>query len=222
MEKFTLELKNPVVRSELSLALNKSKGVFRSFKNVLEQYPETEKLWFRFKNKKMKNKITSWYNLLREEWGLEPLGCEPEDISLLVLEDFVIRQGVVSDGEKATALHKLCVDELKEKTGANFFVDINHFVFPVDHCYIAESANGELAGLICAVNDSPASTRIYALEVRPEYRGMGIGKTLLVTLLEKMNNQEIITIDLPAGLDFFSHVLHMEKFKPCVTKFIRS
>jgi ribosomal protein S18 acetylase RimI-like enzyme len=222
MEKFTVELKNPVVRAELSGALSKSKGVFRSFKNVLEQYPEVEKYWFRFKNKKMKNKIISWYNLLREEWGLELLGSEPEDIGLLVLEDFVIREGKVADSKKAAELHSICMDEIKERIGFSLFEDMKNFVFPVDLCYIAENANEELIGLICAVKDTSKSMRICALEVRPEYRGMGIGKTLLEKLLEHANNQQAVTIDLPEGTDFFSKVLHMENFKPCITKYIRS
>jgi len=93
MENFTSSLKNPVIRQELSAALNRNKGVFRAFRNVLEQYPETEKLWFRFKESKMKNEIIYWYNALREEWGLQPIGIEPEDNSSIVLEDFVIRKG---------------------------------------------------------------------------------------------------------------------------------
>jgi ribosomal protein S18 acetylase RimI-like enzyme len=222
MEKFTVELKNPIVRQELSQALNKGKGVFRSFKNVLEQYPEAEKIWFRFKNQKMKSKITSWYNLLMEECGLEPLGDEPEDISLLVLEDFVIREGKVTDGKKAAELHQICMEEIKEKIGFSLFEDMKNFVFPVDLCYIAENANEDLTGLICAVKDTPKSIRICALEVRPEYRGMGIGKTLLEKLLEHVNNQMSVTIDLPVGSEFFSHTLHIEKFIPCITKFIRS
>jgi len=93
MEKFTASLKNPAARQELADALNRSKGVFRAFRDVLEQYPDIEKMWFRFKGQKMKNEVTSWYNALREEWGLEPIGIEPEDTTSLVLEDFIIREG---------------------------------------------------------------------------------------------------------------------------------
>ena len=57
MEKFAGGLKNPVVRQELSNALNRNKGVFRAFRDVLEQYPETEKLWFNYKEREMKNEV---------------------------------------------------------------------------------------------------------------------------------------------------------------------
>ena len=90
MEKFTANLKNPIVRQELSDALNKSKGVFRAFRDVLDQYPESKKIWLKYKNEKMKNEVVSWYNALREEQGLKPIGTEPEDTTSLILEDFNI------------------------------------------------------------------------------------------------------------------------------------
>jgi ribosomal protein S18 acetylase RimI-like enzyme len=218
MEKFCAGLKNPVVREELAAALDKKKGVFRSFKNVLEQYPDTAKLWFRFKEKKMKNEVINWYNALREEWGLEPVGVEPEDDSFLVLEDFVIREGKNSDRENAAALHKFCI----EKRGDNISLDlesVNPFIFPADLCLIAESAGGDFAGYIYAVK-SHSVLQIQQLEVKSEYRGMGIGKTLLAKLVEKAGDQKI-TIDLPVGIDYFSRALHLENFKPFIQRFVK-
>ena len=219
MEHFTAGLKNPVVRHELSAALNRNKGVFRSFKNIIEQYPETEKLWFKFKEQKMKNEVTGWYNSLREEWGLEPVGIEPEDNSSLVLEDFVLRDANVDDSENAAALHKLCTEETDDVSRV-ILKETNPFVFPGDHCFIAENANGEFAGFICASNSGSSYIKINQLEVKPEYRGMGIGKTLLAKLLEKAGEQTV-TIDLPVGMEHFSRALHLEDFKPCMQRFIR-
>ena len=184
MEKFSLNLKNPVVRAELSEALNRNKGVFRAFKNILEQYPEVEKQWFSFKEQKMKNDVVLWYNALREEWGLKPVGSEPEDTSSLVLEDFVFR----------------------ENKNYNF---------------TAETADGEEAGLINSVLDNGVLS-ITRLEVKPEYRGMGIGKTLLSKILEKADEQKMdVSIDVPSQSDFFSRALLLENFKPCMQKFRR-
>jgi len=97
MEKFVSGLKNPIARQELTDALNKNKGVFRAFRDVLIQYPEIEKMFHIHKKQKMKTEVINWYNALREEWGLEPIGAEPEDTSLLVLEDFVIKEEVLID-----------------------------------------------------------------------------------------------------------------------------
>jgi len=220
MENFTAKLKNPIVRQELSAALNRNKSVFRSFRNVLEQYPETEKMWFNFKEQKMKDEVIAWYNSLREEWGLEPLGIEPEDNSSLVLEDFVLREGKDSDLENATALHKICTQEREDKIISDLYEKMNPFVFPVDFCFIAENASGDFCGFICAVKDTPSHLQISLLEVKPEYRGLGLGKALLAKLLEKTRNCGFcITIDLPASTEYFARSLHLENFKPSVQRF---
>jgi len=221
MEKFTAELKNPVIRHELTAALNVKRGVFRSFKNVLEQYPEAEKMWYNFKNKKMKEEVIAWYNGLREEWGLEPIGGEPseisEDISAIILEDFVFREGVNGDAHEVFALHKLCVEELKEKakicvkeSKAPSNLSGNVFL-------TAETASGDFCGYI-STDKTSEYLQITRLEVKPEYRGMGIGKTLLAKLLEKVQGQGVI-FDLPAGFEYFSHNLHIENFKPVMQRF---
>jgi len=188
MEKFTSGLKNPVVRQELSAALDRNKGVFRAFRDILRQYPETEKQWFNYKEQEMKNEVVNWYNALREEWGLQPIGFEPEDNSSLVLEDFVIRKGVN------------------------------------EYSLVSETASGDSAGCISADFDPENKTILHInyLEVNPNYRGMGLGKTLLAKLLEKADKNNLdVTIDLPAETDFFSRSLLLENFKPYTQRFIR-
>jgi len=220
MEKFAVELKNPVVRHELSAALNTKRGVFRSFKNVLEQYPETEKMWHNFKNRKMKDDIFTWYNALREEWGLEPVGGEPEDISGIILEDFIFREGKESDAPNMSALHKICADEINEINKTGIFETENRLNILGDICIAAETASGEFCGCICAAKNKEY-LQITRLEVKPEYRGMGIGKTLLAKLLEKAAGQ-IVTFDLPSGFEYFSRTLYVENFKPVMQRFVKS
>jgi ribosomal protein S18 acetylase RimI-like enzyme len=185
MEKFTASLNNPVARQELTAALNKNKGVFRAFRDVLEQYPEIEKMWIKYKAQKIRNRIIDWYNALREEWGLEPVGVEPEDTSSLVLEDFTF----------------------KEKKEFNI---------------TAENAEGEETGQISARIENN-TLYIETLEVIPEYRGMGLGKTLLAKLLEKADKLKLdVNIDIPKDTDFFSRSLLLENFRPAMQRFIRT
>ncbi|MDR0504094.1 MAG: GNAT family N-acetyltransferase [Treponema sp.] len=187
MEHFTAGLKNPVARHDLSVALTRSKGVFRAFKNVLESYPEIEKMWFIYKDKEMKNEVISWYNSLREEWGLEPIGMEPDDTSSLVLEDFSFREGD---------------DEL----GYPSFI---------------AGINGESAGSVSATINNQIM-HIDHLEVKSEYRGMGLGKTLLSKLIEIADEKNLdMTIDVPVDAEFFSRSLLLENFVPCMQRFIR-
>jgi ribosomal protein S18 acetylase RimI-like enzyme len=227
MENFTAQLKNPILRHELSAALNTKRGVFRSFKNVLEHYPEAEKMWYNFKEREMKDEVIAWYNGLREEWGLEPIGGDPseisEDISAIVLEDFIFREGTESDAPEISALHKLCAEDLKD----NLIVCVTEPRAPSnlsgDVFLAAETASGDFCGYICAFKDGE-NLQITRLEVKHEYRGMGIGKTLLAKLLAKLPEKaegKGVVFDLPAGFEYFSRTLHIENFRPVMQRFVR-
>ena len=219
MEHFTATLRNALVREELSAALDRGRGVFRAFKNALSRYPETEKLWFKYKEREMKREVITWYNSLRESWGLELIGEEPEDIEVLALEDFSFREGRAEDKPYAEKLHKSCIDGYDDDTGV---LDCE-WVFPGDISFIALTAGGEFAGYVSAQKMSDVLLRVCALEIEQEYRGLGLGKTLIARLLEKADSLNIsnVIIDLPAGQDFFARVLLREAFKPGVTRYYR-
>jgi len=190
MEKFSANLKNLVARHELAQALNRNKGVFRAFRNTLEQYPEIEKMWYSYKDTEMKKIILLWYNALREEWGLSPIGSEPEDTSSLVLEDFFIKETEESGTDSCLA-------------------------------FIAESVNGETAGLIKGeIIDSVFHINI--INVKPEYQGLGLGKTLLSKIIEEADKRKLeIMAEVPFEVEFFTRSLYLENFKPVSQKFIR-
>jgi len=218
MEHFTAALRNALIREELSAALDRGRGVFRAFKNTLAQYPETEKLWYAYKEREMKREVIAWYNALRESWGLELIGEEPEDIAGLTLEDFSFREGSGADAPHAEKLHKCCLDE---SVGADIFS--GGWVFPGDISFVAHTSGGDFAAYVSAERMSETLLRICALETEQEYRGLGLGKTLISRLLDKADSLKIpnVTIDLPSGQDYFSRALLRESFKPCVTRYSR-
>ena len=244
MERFTAELRNPLVREELSAALDRGRGVFRTFKDTIARHPAAEKRWFAFKEREMKREVIRWYNALRERWGMELVGSEPEDTSGLVLEDFRFREGAAADREAAEELHRVCgetyrggagggLDEAENapppggadtRAAAEMFAEMNRRVFPGDLCVAAETAGGEFAGYISAVFESPSRLHIHALEVRPEYRGLGLGGSLLARLLEKADAGHVsrVSADLPGGMEHFARALIRESFKPCVQRYCRS
>lgn len=246
MERFTAGLRNPLVREELSAALDRGRGVFRIFKDTIARHPETEKRWFAFKEQEMKREVIRWYNALRERWGMELVGSEPEDTSCLVLEDFRFREGEAPDREEAEALHRVCAAAYRGEAPGGFeeagddsvharnagadtraaaetLADMNRWVFPGDLCIAAETAGGEFAGYISAAVTAPSRLHICALEVKGEYQGLGIGASLLERLLEKADAGNIsrVSIDLPGGMEHFSRALIREAFKPCVQRYCR-
>ena len=88
MESFVTSLDNPAYREQLSRALTMGKGVFRAFKDALKQNKEIEKLWFAYKEQRLRGVIVSWYNANREARGLAKLPAEPEETEELVMSDF--------------------------------------------------------------------------------------------------------------------------------------
>jgi ribosomal protein S18 acetylase RimI-like enzyme len=243
MERFAAGFRNPIIREELSSALNRGRGVFRAFKNVLTRHPEAEKLWFSYKEREMKREIIRWYNALREEWGLEKIGLEPEETDDLVLEDFRFREFGEDDIEQAKELHSCCREEkqnwmrengipegeekeglgpessrtaLSDGEGASGSPPAKDKKIAV----VAESGNGEFSGFISAALKG-AAVHIQTLEVKPEYRGMGIGEALLTKMLEKIDGDTVsqVLFDLPAGSEGFSRVLIREEFKPYITRY---
>jgi ribosomal protein S18 acetylase RimI-like enzyme len=239
MEHFTAGLRSPLLQNELSAALNQGRGVFRAFKDTIARYPEAEKLWFSYKEQGMRREILRWYNGLREEWGLERIGGEPEETGDLVLEDFRFHLSSESDREAAAALHRICVDELRAyAVGHNLgraetpaFLAAEQaglWCFPGDPGLTAETGNGDLAGYIAASRRGEA-LYIHALEVQPQYRGLGIGEDLLNRFIEEARRRFAptagegdplqILIDLPAGSDGFSPVLFRDSFNPCMVRY---
>jgi GNAT superfamily N-acetyltransferase len=162
----------------------------------------------------MKKAVLDWYNALRTEWGLESIGAEPEETEDLVLEDFRFRAPVPPDEAAAAELHRACLEEAPPK-GA-----VLPWSFPAQVSLVAETGGGDFAGHIGAVIQDK-TLNVIALEVRPEYRGLGIGEALLTRLLETPDAQgapEII-FDIPSTSEGFSRVLLRKSFTPYMTRY---
>ena len=233
MERFAASFRNPMVREELSSALSQGRGVFRAFKNVLVRHPEVEKLWYSFKDKEMKREVVRWYNGLREEWGLEQIGIEPEDTDDLVTEDFNFRPLRRDDVFLVEALHRRCLEEFGEnitevsRSGMNPLVET---IINEAHVFsgysgsssgiVAESSGGEFVGYISGtVSDSVLY--VQNLEVKDEFRGLGVGEAMLEKFLDSFDPNEIIGafLDLQSWAEGFSRVLLRESFKPYTVRY---
>ena len=196
MEKFVSSLRNPVFREQLREALAQGKGVFRSFKNVLKQEPAIERLWFYFKERELKRIIYIWYEQLSESSYLTSLGEPEEDVTELILSDFVLteererwRSHITEiarerlDSEFAGVeppLGILLADEYRETW--DVFEDDWLMIF-------VESPLEEFVGFIGACPLYPVEDMlVYAvrhLYVEPRFRGLGVFKLLLDHLCER-------------------------------------
>ncbi|MDR0476250.1 MAG: GNAT family N-acetyltransferase [Treponema sp.] len=215
MEHFAASFKNPLIQEALREALSQRRGVFRAFKDALGKYPEAEKAWFAYKEREMKKEIIGWYNALREEWGLEKIGSEPEETGDLVLEDFRFRKFKEEDLPAMQELHSF----YEKKNSVSLSAPLKKTLLPGDLVFCAESNGNDFAGFASAVLQDN-NYHIYCLEVKPEYSGLGIGETLLKRLLENIDSAQFsVSIDLPENAGNFSRVLLRENFKPCMTRY---
>lgn len=211
MERFVAVVRNSALQRQLRSVLFSGKGVFKNFKNLLKSHPQGEKQWFSFREEEMTRYITQWYNQLREVYGLEQLGEEPEDNEELLQDDFILREyDAAKDEEKRIlAINNFMSEQEAQWPGELGLVlsslwqekkakgEQNHIL-----SLMAETVGGDFAGCIEAtlypsyVKETVLLTSFFVLE---QYRGLGMGKKLLeqaVQQLQKKGIRWIILADL--------------------------
>jgi GNAT superfamily N-acetyltransferase len=196
MESFVTSLDNPAYREQLSRSLTMGKGVFRAFKDSLKQNKEIEKLWFAYKERRLRGVIISWYNANREARGLAKLPAELEETEELVMSDFTFAWEI---GRQAEAAHQLDRDAFFElfpsespaELERRFHEKRGNLPSPGEASspiLIAETPSGELAGLAWGVIEG-RSVSFVQLAVSPAYRGTGLGEVLLRQFLTAMRSR---------------------------------
>lgn len=194
MERFVAQLRNEVFKERLKTALAAGTGVFRSFKNILKQNSELEKLWYQFKEKGMRRVVRRWYNQQREIAGLEQLGPEPEETEDLLLSDFIIRPGCGADLPEFLNLDRRAFTgafpELSAERASELYDRRRENADPLkeDSIFlVAETPGGSLAGFAWGEEAEDCTgreiLRLVQLTVDELFRGLGLGKLLAERLV---------------------------------------
>ncbi len=202
MEDFVSVLHSPIAKDELQRILHSGRGVFRNFKDELKMYPEVEKRWHQFKNRKMRLYINGWYNQLREVWGLEKLAQEPEEIEDLIQNDFNFFNYSLSDHSEI--LQKLKIAALSEFENSapedlrmaliDLWIERFKSGNDVEQTgIVCHSNSDEFAGCITAMPISKRTDKIVTLTsfyVPEKFRGLGIGSELLNSFMNALRDQK--------------------------------
>ncbi|MBI9096927.1 MAG: GNAT family N-acetyltransferase [Spirochaetaceae bacterium] len=226
MEQFVLSLRNPVYREHLSSILHCGSGVFRKYKDALNQRPDIERLWFAFKEKEMKNRVSEWYNALRLEWGLDAYEVEFNGEYSPVLTDFSIIPGRTSHLEQINAFDIEAYRELYASYPEDYISDLirrsrdgfEPEISSDSTILIAESPNEEIVGFIWitteVLENGTHLGRIRQIYILPEYRGLGLAEKLKESVLESDSLQtcDIVEIDIPEKADFLKNDLQQQGF----------
>ena len=202
MEDFVSVLHSPIAKDELQRIIHSGRGVFRNFKDELKMYPEVEKRWHQFKNRKMRLYINGWYNQLREVWGLEKLAQEPEEIEDLIQNDFNFFNYSLSDHSEI--LQKLKIAALSEFENSapedlrmaliDLWIERFKSGNDVEQTgIVCHSNSDEFAGCITAMPISKRTDKIVTLTsfyVPEKFRGLGIGSELLNSFMNALRDQK--------------------------------
>ena len=201
MQSFVSTLHNPVYRDLLSQALNAGKGVFRQFKDTLKRNREVERLWFHYKDRRLRSVVIAWYNANREARGLERLPPEPEETEELVASDFSLAWGDRDHAEEVLRLDREAFLELfpyddpdtlderyrERREGLPSPAD------PTSALLVAETPTGELVGYAWGVVEGE-DVHLAQLTVVRELRGIGLGETLLRRFLSDLRARGVRTL----------------------------
>lgn len=201
MEDFTNNLHTPKAHADLKRVLISGRGVFRNFKDVLKQYPETERMWHLFKDEKMKIRITEWYSNLLESWGLEKLSEQDEfsdSTEDLVKNDFVFRE--FNPELDSDEIQKES-DNVAKEFSAQYDQTLGSaiaFMWQENSFYtktaskkgiICRSQDGKFIGCALATICPPSAKETVVITdffVVQDYRGLGIAKELLNQALNSL------------------------------------
>lgn len=203
LEEFAFNLRSPLAAEELKDVLRSGRGVFRNFKKAVRQYPEVERKWHLFKNKKMTARVYQWYNSLRESWGLELLDIDSIEIAEtedLVQTDFVFRpyNSSVDRVQILDAIMRISDEQGAEIAGlpiAYRAINRQHFEYsrPENESgIVCRSLSDELAGCVIFApcgdfgGEAGKIVSVTAFFVQKEFRGLGIAKELLTRFFAQL------------------------------------
>lgn len=216
MEQFVLTLRNPVYREHLSSILHCGSGVFRKYKDALNQRPDIEKKWFSFKEKTMKERVLEWYNALRLEWGLDQWDLDFNGEYSPVLTDFSILEAKGENLDSISQMDKDAFREIYSSFPTDYIDDLfrrhrdgfDPEITDESKIYMAESPDGDMVGFLWLTSEvleaGTVLSRIRQIYVIPEFRGLGLAEKMKeMALSDKwLKNSHIIELDVPAGADF--------------------
>jgi len=200
MERFTDGLADPVARKRLTQALTQRKGVFRSFKEALQEFPELEIIFFRFKDGEMRRHIRLWYAQLRLEGDETAEGAGPSPLAIEEAE-FLISE--IDTDQASAMLTKFFGDRdlgqpplvLENQSGAArdlIRAKLDHELANGASCLIVSlPIEGDMAdtcaglALFTPFREPGCSAVVSFIESLPEYRGVGIEELLIAALRER-------------------------------------
>jgi len=197
-EDFVNNLNSPIAHERLKEVLHSGRGVFRNFRIVIRDFPEVEKKWHIYRNRKMLEYINRWYNNLREIWGLEKLDYMSESDDSLIRDDFTFMAYNSEVDKKELFLEtNVAFKEGKQNLSEELIqalYDIWIQQFDVAETrkqtgFVCRSFSNDFAGCLTVTKVSDKQEKVMILTslfVPAAFRGLGIGTELISMCLSDL------------------------------------
>ena len=209
MEQFVATLHNPIYRERLRSILASGRGVFRQFKDTVRERREIERMWFAFKDRRIRELVTEWFNEMREREGLERLEAtltETETRQLLE-DDFAFRPAAATEIERIHELDEAAFEEVFPDTDARSVAIYREEARagtpdPGDRrsrVLVTETQGGDFAGFLWAVvrrRDDVSVAFVQQIYTVPEFRGFGLARELFETFCHRAHDERVSEIQL--------------------------
>jgi ribosomal protein S18 acetylase RimI-like enzyme len=235
MEQFVADLHNPVLRDRLQEILVSGKRVFRRFKDALKEHPDAERRFYAFKFLQMRNVVLDWHNMIRELAGLDlvELGVDEE------LDDLVQSNVTIIDPRPApaTLITELDRQAFHEAHGGRPDAVVRYLYRrrksrlpgPGDARSMIRAAYtpmDDLCGFVWAVTDAlddgATIGSLIQVYVLPEYRGLGIGTSLVEGMVKALRHAApgAVVAELPGASEPIAALLDRLGFEAIGESFL--
>lgn len=226
-EDFCSALYPSIIKQSLSSALHNGRGAFRNFKDVLNKYPSTKKLWECYKQKHFRVLIQNWYNNLCISWGLEIFPCDDDkiiDASDILKEDFRFEtiKGCEECGILSEYFNDYYDNDLDKTSNDSHVIYLWRAMckcIKKEVIFVCYTQDGEVAGVLSIGNfskycDEGSLYNDYIITeffVKSESRGLGIA-TQLVAMCIAFCNEAHKNLIAPFVTDEIAHILELNDF----------
>ncbi len=230
MEKFVSSLHNPVYKEELRDVLSMGKGVFRNFKKIVKSYEPLKRRWYNFKDRYLKDLVVGWYNANNEASYFVRMGTDSLETDDIVMSDFSFSSDCVIGKEITFGIEERLFAEIfpdDPVMGRYYYAGIKEILSDPSKEILsvcAGAGDDGFAGIIWGVVWSCEEGSLLAIKefyVKPEFRGLGLGKVMLEMLSDRASEAGLsrIHFEVPGSFPYIESMLEKQDYQPVSRSF---
>lgn len=113
------------------------------------------------------------------------------------------------------------VSEILKRVGMGYYEgEVHRKAFENSHCVVFAFDGEQLIGFGRAISDGAYEAAVYDIAVAPEYQGVGVGKSIMESIIQRLPQCNIILFASP-GKELFYKKLNFRKMKTGMALFIK-